>query len=69
MNDFNLNKILLLTMIVFPLLISSNQKFEDNNYTSYFGGEILNPRNPYLLFYKGEQLIDTIKLDKKIDFS
>lgn len=68
MNKFTLNKILLLTSIAFPLLFSCNKKFEDNNYTAYFGGEISNPRSSYILFYKGEKLIDTINLDQKNRF-
>ncbi len=35
---------------------------------AYFGGEIVNPNNPYVLFCKDNQVIDSIKLDKNNRF-
>jgi hypothetical protein len=35
---------------------------------AYFGGEIVNPNNPYVLFCKDNEVIDTIKLDKNNRF-
>jgi len=40
----------------------------NDNYTAYFAGQVKNPRLPYLLFSKGNTVIDTIKLDKNNRF-
>jgi peroxiredoxin len=44
------------------LLLASCQKDED--FTAYFGGQVMNPRTPYILFARGNDVIDTIPLDK-----
>lgn len=41
---------------------------KDENYTSYFGGEVINPRVPYILFSRGNKVVDTIPLDKDNHF-
>lgn len=51
------------------ILTSSCKKdFSNDNYTAYFGGEITNPTNPYVLFCKNNIVIDTIPLNKDNTF-
>lgn len=54
--------------LIFPFcmlfLSSCNQDFKSNDYTAYFGGEVINPTTPYILFCKDSKVIDTIKIDK-----
>jgi hypothetical protein len=50
------------------LLIILSSCGGNDNYTAYFAGEVKNPRLPYLLFSKGNTVIDTIKLDKNNHF-
>ena len=62
-------KILLLFKIsLFFVVISCQNDFRDDNYTSYFGGEVINPKNNYILFLKDDELVDTIFLDKNNRF-
>jgi len=51
------------------LLFSSckNNKKLDREYT-YIGGEIVNPKGDYVIFYKGEQFLDSVKLDNNNQF-
>jgi len=44
---------------------TENTETED---ATYFGGEIINPKNDFVLLYKDEVLIDSIPLDKKNRF-
>ena len=53
----------LLTLL---LLLSSCAKEED--YSASFGGEVVNPHSRYVLFSKGNKVIDTLKLDKNNRF-
>jgi len=48
------------------LLLSSCAKEED--YSAYFSGEVINPHTRYVLFSKGNKVIDTLKLDKNNRF-
>jgi|SRR5690554_863418 len=48
------------------LLSCSNPKTKD--YSAYFGGEIINPKDKWIFFYKGEQLLDSIPLDQNNRF-
>jgi hypothetical protein len=50
------------------LFCSCKNEFKGNDYMAYFGGEIVNPNNPYVLFCKDNEVIDTIKLDKNNRF-
>ena len=50
------------------LFCSCKNEFKGNDYVAYFGGEIVNPNNPYVLFCKDNDVIDTIKLDKNNRF-
>ncbi len=36
----------------------------DDNYTAYFGGQVINPRTNYVIFSKDDKVIDTLRLDK-----
>ena len=38
------------------------------DYTAYFGGEVINPQSNYVLFLKDNKVIDTIFLDKNNRF-
>ena len=49
----------------FILFLSScNQDFKRNDYTAYFGGEVVNPTSPFVLFCKDSKVIDTIMIGK-----
>lgn len=62
-------KILLLTSSATLLTLGSCQEgFKDDCFTAYFGGEVINPSNPYVLFMKDNEVIDTLKLDEKNRF-
>lgn len=56
---------------LFLLLItlsSCDKEFSSDNYVAYFGGEVANPTNPYVLFCKDNVVIDSIKLNKDNTF-
>ena len=44
------------------LMMSCDKKYGRKDYTAYFGGEVLNPVNRYVLFCKDGQVLDTIAL-------
>lgn len=50
------------------LFSSCKNEFKGCEYVAYFGGEIVNPNNPYVLFCKDNEVIDSIKLDKNNRF-
>lgn len=58
----------LLSIFGLGLLSSCDQKHDAADYSAYFGGEVLNPNTNYVLFMKGNDVIDTIYLDKKNRF-
>lgn len=62
------NLLLPISSIVILSLTSCNKEFKDDNYTAYFGGEILNPNNRYVLLLKDNEVIDSILLDDKNRF-
>lgn len=39
-------------------------EISNENAATYFGGQIINPKTNYVLFLKGEKVIDTLMLDK-----
>lgn len=41
---------------------------KDKDFSAYFGGEIINPKDKWVLFYKGNTLLDSIPLDKNNRF-
>lgn len=63
MFNTKLHKFLLLTSIVLTLFCSCDKEFKDDNYTAYFGGEVTNPNNPYILFCRNSEVIDSAKID------
>lgn len=50
------------------LFNSCKNEFKASDYVAYFGGEIVNPNNPYVLFCKDNEVIDTLKLDRNNRF-
>ncbi|MGC4039844.1 MAG: thioredoxin-like domain-containing protein [Flavobacterium sp.] len=61
-------KVLGLLLPIVILFSSCKNEFKGCEYVAYFGGEIVNPNNPYVLFCKDNEVIDTIKLDKNNRF-
>ena len=59
---------LLFIIPLFTLFCSCKNEFKGCEYVAYFGGEIVNPNNPYVLFCKDNEVIDTLKLDKNNRF-
>ena len=59
---------LLLSIVILSTLSSCKKVFEEDNYIAYFGGEIVNPQNNFILFLKDNEVIDTIYLDSKNRF-
>ncbi len=57
-----------LSIALFSSLTSCKEEFEDDNYTAYFGGEIINPQEKFILFMKDNEVIDTIFLDQNNRF-
>lgn len=47
---------------------SCKPKFNEDDYTAYFGGEVLHPKVPYVLLFKGDVLVDSIKIDRNNRF-
>ncbi|NER17512.1 TlpA family protein disulfide reductase [Spongiivirga citrea] len=54
--------------ILIPLLISCGNSTDQKNDVAYFGGQIVNPNEDFLLLFKENVLIDTIQLDKNNRF-
>jgi hypothetical protein len=48
------------------LLLACNSKEESS--ITYFGGQIINPKSDQVFLYKGEQLLDSVKLSSKHKF-
>lgn len=59
---------LLLLCISAGFLHSCRNEFTADNFTAYFGGQVTNPLSRYVFLYKGNTLIDTLKLDKNNRF-
>ena len=47
---------------------SCREEFSADNFTAYFGGEVTNPMSRYVLLYRGNNLVDTLRLDKNNRF-
>ncbi|MGX7666388.1 TlpA family protein disulfide reductase [Flavobacterium pedocola] len=62
------NLLLPLTAVTLCSLCSCKKEFKDDNFTAYFGGEIVNPNNRYVLLLKDNEVIDSILLDKNNRF-
>lgn len=67
MNNLNVIRLLLSSSLVL-LFASCDKKFKDDNFTAYFGGEVTNPTNRYVLFCKDSEVIDTIPLNEDNTF-
>src|SRR5690606_18314100 len=65
--SINLNNVLLFKKILLLLLVatlfSCKNKEENVVKTTYIGGQIINPIVDYIIFFKGNDVLDTIKLD------
>ena len=59
-----LSHILLISSAALVLLASCNKEFKKDDYTAYFGGEVTNPTNAYVLFCKDNVVIDSFKINK-----
>ncbi len=68
MNHNYLKYFLPFSFIILTTLSSCKKVFSEDNYVAYFGGEILNPQEKYVLFLKDDEVIDTIYLDKNNRF-
>ena len=68
MHTINNTKILGFLIPILVLFSSCKNEFKGCEYVAYFGGEVTNPNNPYVLFCKDNQVIDTLKLDKNNRF-
>jgi len=69
MISFNKYKYIgLLFFVSFCLLSCKKGTFNKNDYTAYFGGEILNPTNKYVILYKDHLIVDSILLDENNHF-
>lgn len=55
--------LVLISCSLVALLYSCSKQFKEDNYTAYFGGEVTNPSNPYVLFCKDNEVIDSVKID------
>lgn len=62
-------KLQFLTLFVNTLFLSScHEGFKEDDYSAYFGGEIINPNSKYVYLCKNNEVIDTIQLDKNNRF-
>ncbi|WP_159780686.1 redoxin domain-containing protein, partial [Flavobacterium sp. 9AF] len=64
----NIKYFLPLSILALSTLFSCKKVFQPDNYVAYFGGEIINPQDNYVLFMKDEAILDTIYLDKNNRF-
>lgn len=53
---------------LFVSFTSCNKKFDNDDYTAYFGGEVINPINPYIILSRDSKVIDTIRLKENNTF-
>ena len=60
--------LLYLLPLSFITLTSCEKSFEEDNFEAYFGGEIINAQNNFVLFLKNDKVLDTIFLDKNNRF-
>lgn len=59
---------LLKTGLTLTLLFLLSSCGKDEDYSAYFGGEVANPHTRYVLFSRGNKVIDTLPLDKNNRF-
>ncbi len=70
-NVQNLKKNYLLIVFLIPLIlfIFSCQQTDNENYITFFGGKIKNPKSPYVYLFEGKKIIDSARLDHSNRFS
>ena len=49
-------------------LVSCKDGFIGENHVAYFGGEIENPKNNFVVFMKNDKVVDTFYLDENNRF-
>lgn len=59
---------LLMSLLLLGITVSCKKEFSNENYVAYFGGEVINPDQKYILFLKDDVVIDTIFLNEKNQF-
>jgi len=57
-----------IVFLVIITLLSCKSNVEDTDDYAYFGGEIINPSNDYVLFFNSMDKVDTLLLDKNNRF-
>ena len=60
---------LIQSILVLAIFSSCSKKFDDEDYSAYFRGEIVNPTSNYVLFCKDDVVLDTLYLDENNFFS
>jgi hypothetical protein len=68
MKRLPLLKSFLIPTLLLILMTSCKKEFSGDNYVAYFGGEVINPSNRFVLFCKNNKVIDTIELKKDNTF-
>ena len=68
MTHFYYIKSSILAALTLLFLNSCHKDFDNDDYVAYFGGEVINPNNPYVLFCKDNVVIDTILINKDNTF-
>ena len=68
MKLFHLLNPILVSLTTATIFTSCKSDFSSDNYVAYFGGEVLNPVTNYVLFCKGNKVLDTIFLKKDNTF-
>jgi len=68
MHNLKIFKILSFSFLGLLMFTSCEKKFKNDNFTAYFGGEVTNPLNRYVLFLKDNKVIDTLHLDRNNRF-
>ncbi|AOW19295.1 TlpA family protein disulfide reductase [Urechidicola croceus] len=58
----------LIKIVLIALTIVSCKSTDSSNSTTYFGGQIINPKGKYIILMKGDKELDTIPLDSKNTF-
>ena len=48
--------------------IGCQKQFQDDNFTAYFGGEVMNAKSNFVLFLKDDVILDTLYLNDKNQF-
>lgn len=59
---------LFLPLLLLGMNVSCKKDFSNDNFVAYFGGEVIDPKNKYILFLKDDIVIDTIFLNDKNQF-